>query len=36
MSFLPENYEMPEKESGYVKIKDGETIKVRLLSDSMV
>lgn len=36
MSFLPENYEMPEKESGYVKIKDGETIKVRLLSDSMI
>lgn len=27
---------MTEKESGYVKIKDGETIKVRLLSDSLV
>lgn len=35
MAFLPNDYEAPEKESNYVKFKDGKTTKFRILSDSI-
>ena len=35
MTFLQNDYEAPVQESNYVKIKDGQTIKFRILSDSI-
>ena len=36
MSFLPTNYSAPKSESRYLKIKDGDSVRIRILSNPMI